>query len=369
MFEWTEADLWRIGAAMALVAVFAVEFFLSVKWGKWWILPALLGVLTAWFGIETLLSSGWDVLGWAVLLICAAALFVVALVAGGVGMWRRERRGAASGVTRGEKLALRVFIALAVVLVLAFAVVYMALFGNPVSWLLSKNGTEGWLAENCPGEGYEFIRAYWDHKRGGYIVDVADPDSQDKHFTLHTDGLGRVSYTLYSQVKTHGTTFGRMNAEYQNKLANFIWTPQGQSVYWPVNGSLQVKGDIEFTEFRRGEDYGITPETDLELDKDYDLADLGARAGHLNVTVNDETVTPERCARLLLELKTQLDRAGIRFRAVDFTLRESTEYENYIQVLDLRSEEIQEEGLTELVHEIDAAVKAHYAELDGENAP
>ena len=107
----------------------------------------------------------------------------------------------------------------------------------------------------------------------------------------------------------------------------------------------------------------------LNLDKIYDIRELGRQAGHLIVYVESDTVTIEKAAEIMLSIKTIFDDAGVPFVAMDFTLQyplpeEGMRPDGEVSVDGFLYDAIYEDGMIERVAEADRALKAYYAEQD-----
>lgn len=252
-------------------------------------------------------------------------------------------------------------------IILALAVFANGLVGNPVSAAVARRSARRLLAEEHAGEDYVIQDAGYNFKTGGYWVHISSPSSPDGTFSVYTDGLGRYQLDTWEyDVLRHGNTARRLEAAYR---------AAGDAVFNAP--TFPFKTDVEFTELMfgdRGETPYAIPLEELEQDKEYDVAALGARAGRLVIYFMDEDVSPERLAALLPEVKLRLDAAGVPFRTVDSVLRRpkpedgSPWSEEQINILNFPAEDIDAPDLTERIAAADAAAKAYYARLDEENA-
>ena len=109
---------------------------------------------------------------------------------------------------------------------------------------------------------------------------------------------------------------------------------------------------------------------DLELDGIYNLAELGSQAGHLVLYVTEDTLSFERAAEIMLDIRRIMDDAGVGFYAMDFVLEYprnedgTRNSEDQIDVNNFLYEDIYEEGMVERVAAADKATKEYYAEMD-----
>ena len=111
-------------------------------------------------------------------------------------------------------------------------------------------------------------------------------------------------------------------------------------------------------------------EEDLEIDKLYDITKLGTEAGHLIIYVDDETVSIERAAEIMLDVKHFMDEGGVPFYAMDFVLQyprtedDEARPGGSIHILNFLYTDIYERGMTERVQAANDAALAYYAEQD-----
>lgn len=256
--------------------------------------------------------------------------------------------------TKGSGIRSRVLRVLAFVAALALSVGILlgcsALMGNPVSRHLAEAGAEEYLTEHYPGTDYRVERVLYDFKTGSYRAEVVSPTSVDTHFELKLDLLGNMEYDDYDECVANGmNTRNRLDKAYRELVDPIL-------LRLNLNYTLHIGyGDISYEEF--------TP----ELDEQYDLQKLGAQSGKLIVYIRDETVTPERAAEILLEIKALMDENGGTFHSIHFVLSYerpedgSETPEGRVEALDFPYEDIYEDGLAERLREATAEAEAYYA--------
>ena len=255
---------------------------------------------------------------------------------------------------------------LGTILLLTLAFFANAFFGNPVSGALARRSARQLLAREHPGTDYVIRDVGYNFKTGGYWIHIESPSSPDGAFAVYTDGLGRYSYDTFEEmVLRRGNTARRLDMAYR---------AAGDAVFDAPDFPFDT--DVEFTELEFADSdypFAIPPE-ELELDGEYDLAELGARAGRLVIYFQDEDLSPERLAELLPAVKERLLAAGVPFRTVDAVLRRPKPQDGspwdpeQLNILDFPSEDIDAPDLAERIAAADAAAKAYYAKMDEENA-
>ncbi len=273
---------------------------------------------------------------------------------------------------KGEKRAWVKALCLAAALVLTAGVGLFAnaFVGNPVSYFLAQSGAKKYLSEKYAGTDYALDSVSFSFKMGSYFAYVQAPGSEDRQFTIWLDGGGRVAYDDYeSRVEDGWNTARRLSEEYRALTDRVLESPS-----FPFQTHIEF-GDLEFLprDAKADEDapeYGIFMDT-LTPDGIYDVAALGARAGHLTVYIEDGDVSAARAAQLLREIKRLMDAGGAPFYVIDLVLEaprgeDGTRPEGRVEVRAFRYDEIEGGGLVERVRKANEETAAYYAKLDAE---
>lgn len=229
-----------------------------------------------------------------------------------------------------------------------------ALMGNPVSRYLAEAGAEEYLTEQYPGTDYRVDRVLYDFKTGSYRAEVVSPSSIDTHFELKLDLRGNMEYDDYDECVANGmNTTNRVDKAYRDLVDPIL---QRLNLDYTLHIGY---GEIAFSE------------TEPELDKEYDLQELGAREGKLIVYIRDDTVTEERAAEILLDVKALMDENGATFHSIHFVLVHPSPGEGIappegqVEALDFLYEDIYQEGLAERLRQASLEAAAYWAELNG----
>ena len=278
--------------------------------------------------------------------------------------------GAFSKTPDKDKKGRAIALIIAAVLTIGVGVFSNGLVGNPISQRLAENAAREHLKTHYAGTDYVLENVAYTFITHSYLAHITAPGSTDRYFTLWLDGLGHVRRDDYtSMVAEGGNTARRLDSAYR-ALSDAVW----ESDALPFETHLAF-GDLEF--LPRGQEigwdgpiYGID-QTTLTPDALYDIPQLGAQAGHLTVYIDDETVTAERAAELLLEIKRLMDAGGVPFYAIDLTLQyprpeNGTRPEGSIDTKDFLCADIYPDGLADRVRASDAAVQAFYGIMDAE---
>ena len=245
-----------------------------------------------------------------------------------------------------------------------------AMVGNPISKMLAERTAEKHLEETYAGTDFYIERIAYSFKDGRYHVFVKSPTSIDTEFSLTITMLGELRLDTYEDVVDGFNTARRLEQEYR-KLTDTVFDspsfPYGCDIGF---GRLEIHPQEAFDDPNVDDipPYAINQST-LVLDKIYDIRELGRQAGHLIIYVESDTVTVEKAAEIMLNIKTIFDDAGIPFVAMDFTLQYpipegGQRPDEEVRVADFPYDAIYEDGMIARVEEADKALKAYYAEQD-----
>ena len=257
----------------------------------------------------------------------------------------------------------------ALVLIIGIGWVANGLVGNPISKALVQHRAQQRLEAVYSDESLYIERISFSFKDGKYHVFVKSDSSMDSHFTISYDMLGRMHYDSYEDYVLSGwNTADRVTTAYREMCDEVLQSPA-----FPYVCHIDF-GDIEFTqaEFLDAPDtpeYAILME-DLERDKLYDIREMGEKAGHLVIYIDDNAVSYERAAEILLQIRSVFDDSGVPFYAIDLVLTYPKSEEGGYQKegrVDLKSflyADIYEENLHQRVQACVEATEEYYASMD-----
>lgn len=243
-----------------------------------------------------------------------------------------------------------------------------SLVGNPISKLLATNTAKQYIKEKHPDQDYQLDGVTFNFKFVCYNAYVTSASSPDSSFTLMLSMDGTIVHNYYEDhVTNRGNTARRLEAEYRAAVSKVLDNPS-----FPYNSHIAY-GELQFIpeEFKNAE--GVPPyaliTNELELDGIYDINELGAKAGKLTIYIYDDTVTAERLAQIILDIKEMLDDAGVFFYIMDCVLEypkpESGQWQQVrVEVMDFLYEDIYEEGMVERVQASNDAANSYYNEMD-----
>ena len=269
-----------------------------------------------------------------------------------------------------KKILKTVVVIISIALVIGVCVIVNGFVGNPISKLIATNTAEKHLEEKYSDRDFEIEKVIYNLKDGNYHAFIKSPSSIDSHFAILIDMWGNLKIDNYEDsVLTGWNTANRLGNEYRGKVDEIL---DSQSFPYALDIGF---GDIEFipSEYANDlsvPDYAIIIE-DLKLDGKYDINELGSKAGKLTIYIDDETVSFERLAELILEVKKIFDDAKVKFYALDFVLEypkneNGTIKEGRVEVRDFLYADIYEEDMIERVKASDEAANAYYAKQDAE---
>ena len=256
----------------------------------------------------------------------------------------------------------------ALALIVGVSIFANSLVGNPISKMLSTNTAKQYIKENHPDKDYQLDGVTFNFKFVCYNAYFTSPSSPDSSFTLMLGMNGKIVHDYYEgQVINRENTARRLENEYRAAVSKVLDNPALPYDCHIGYGGLQFITE----EFKNEPDvpsYALIT-NDLELDGIYDVNELGAKAGKLTIYVYDDTVTVERLAEIILDIKGMLDDAGVRFYVMDCVLEypkpESGEWrQGRVEVMDFLCSDIYEEGIVERVQASNDAADEYYDEMD-----
>ena len=265
------------------------------------------------------------------------------------------------------KIAALVF---ALVLIVGVCVFANGLVGNPISKAVATNTAKKHLEENFADKDFEIERVFYSFKDGYYHAFIYSPSSIDSDFTIFVDMWGKLRYDTYEdRVLSGGNTADRIGSDYRETVDKVL-----DSQAFPYNAHIGY-GDFKFYPREHLEEHSV-PEyalitEDLTLDAFYDVNELGAKHGLLTIYIEDNTVTVERLSKILLDIKTIFDNAGVKFYMIDCVLEypkleDGKRREERVEVMNFLYTDIYEDGMVERVKASDEAARAYYDEQDAE---
>ena len=266
------------------------------------------------------------------------------------------------------KIAAFVF---AIALIVGVCIFANALVGNPISKAMATNTAEKHIEENYADKDFEIERVTFSFKDGYYHAFIYSPSSIDSDFTILVDMWGKLRYDTYEdRVLSGGNTADRISRDYRAVVDKVL-----DSQAFPYNEHIGY-GDFDFYPRVHLEEYSV-PEyalitEDLTLDAFYDVNELGAKHGKLTIYIDDDTVSYERLAEILLDIRRIFDDSGVKFYVIDCVLEyqknedSSKKQEGRVEVREFLYADIYDDGMVERVKASDEAAKAYYAEQDAE---
>lgn len=264
----------------------------------------------------------------------------------------------------------------AIVVLVAFVCIVLffanAFFGNPVSKALATSTAEKHLTETYKNTDYYIDGVRFNFKTGDYHAFIKSPSSIDTKFSLYLTMWGKLRLDTYDDVVNRFTTAQRLDTEYR-ELAEAVFKSEKFPYSCSISfGSLEIHPE-EYID--SGYDdipgYAIN-QKELELDKIYDVNELGRRAGKLVIYVDSDTVTAEKAAEAMLEIKSFFDAEGVSFAALDFVLQhpkpeEGMRSDEEVRVENFLYGDINEDNLTDRVVEADRVLREKYEMMDKES--
>ena len=247
------------------------------------------------------------------------------------------------------------------------------LLGNPISKILANSSVKKYIKENYSETDVEISRVYYSFKDGNYHVDIKSPTSQDTHFTVRISPFGKVEYDSYEDyvVKKHNT-YMRINDLYNLKVKEVFEHkdfPYETDIYFGELMEMPSE-DLNSKYSDCGPIYGLDI-SELELDKDYDINEIGKKYGHIVLYIEDKDISIEKAGKILINVKSILDKKNISFYAIDFTLEKPRDKdgnvnpnEKSIEIQQFLYDDIYEKELESRIKEACYKLQNYYKEQD-----
>lgn len=211
-----------------------------------------------------------------------------------------------------------------------FGIIYVAnsFTGNPISKQLVNSNVKVYVEQTYPELDLVIDDAFYDFKNGfRYIVSISSEHSEDLYFNILYNMKGEIVVDGYDSSITEGNNvMWRLSLEYKdetNRVFDILETNElfqgAESFYF--SGWLQTTADIEYANTYHN--WGLTGGVDtttLILDQQYDVGELGADSGLLDLYVDfaDGDTSFERGALALKETKRVFDEQEIHFKHIRF---------------------------------------------------
>lgn len=221
-----------------------------------------------------------------------------------------------------RKLRLRTILALVAVVICCltpFAI--LAIFcGNPISETLIRNHSQKYLEETYPGHDFVISNPQYNMKSLGYSVDVRSLTSQDTYFVLNYGYFGGECWDGYAEFVLSGSnTFSRLCDEVSDLVEPaLIDELQGSYQYYiHLNSDWPSIYDEYGYPFAAPEEINISS---LEVDGEYDLRQLSAQYGHIEITCMVSETSAEEMADILTRIYEALTAKEIAVRTLNVNI-------------------------------------------------
>ena len=203
---------------------------------------------------------------------------------------------------------------------------------------------------------------------------MVSPTRIDGDFSVSFSMLGKYCYDTYDSVLDGFNTAQRLESEYRKLTDTILNDPalsyDNMQIYSIMFGRLEIypREAFEDPNVTDVPDYALVQD-ELELNKIYDIKELGAKAGNLILYVDNDTISVEEAARIMLDFRSMFVEANIPFYAMDFVLRhprteDGVSDDEEIRINDFLYQDIYEDGLTDRIEIAIDETAAYYAMLD-----
>lgn len=231
----------------------------------------------------------------------------------------------------------------ALALVGLLLVITMAFTGNPISKALATRTANNYVKKKYPDLNIQMEESYYNFKDGNYGVKYLDRRSQDIHFTIGTDYLGRLAYDGYERdVLSKWNTRIRLDREYGVYVERLIKNSLDYDYYMLLPstfGNGEKDKDIE----------------KLEIDMILDLENLPLDQ-YISLYIFEEERTWERLAEIMVELDELMEENNLHISKYTISLRERGEEgkivpQESLGVYDFPQELVKSQNLAKVLEE------------------
>lgn len=257
---------------------------------------------------------------------------------------------------------------LALALIVGVCLFANSLVGNPISKSMAENTAKKHIEQNYKNTDYELKEVSYNYKDRYYHALISSDSKIDSEFTLMINKLGKVEYDNYEYSVTNGwNTAIRHDKDYRKAVETLI-----KSNNFPYEAYIGYGELIFVTEEQKDDpmtsDYALIT-NELTPGAYYDVNKLGASSGKLTVYIDDETVSTERMAEILLGIRKCFDDAGVGFHAIECVLEYPKNEDGFyefgrVEVIDFLYSDIYEENLIERVEKANEAAIEYYGSFD-----
>lgn len=244
---------------------------------------------------------------------------------------------------------------LVVAILLILGIFVCAFNGNPLTKIFVTIQAKRYIAQTYGDTDFAVEKVeLHDKDPHRYLAYIVSPGSVDSHFVVSIDRWGKIESDGYPYRVLSGlNTADRMRTEYRDRVEAILTSPTFPYRVTAVNATIsfvskEMKGTSGVPKYALIAD-------DLTLDASFD-ADFGAKAGELSINIQDDTISVERLAEILLDLKQILDNEGVPFYVITCKLADpdpATWWEDggRLQLIHFLSSDIYEQGMVERVRE------------------
>ncbi|OON95179.1 MAG: hypothetical protein ATN31_11425 [Candidatus Epulonipiscioides saccharophilum] len=245
-----------------------------------------------------------------------------------------------------------------------------AFVGNPVSRYLVDRNSDIYIEEHYSD--LDLVKEIgFEVTKNRYYVKLKSETIKDLYFTLDYSLTGQLINDLYENNITEGwNVIMRLQEDYRNETDIIFEALKDNPLFketdsFFTSAYLMNKIDDEHMPAVFEDRSGGIDGTTLELDKEYDLEQMGAMGGVIDIAVQflDGDESYEHGAKVLQEIKTTLDEANIGFYYINLAI--FNEEGNYAYRFDFFPySEIDSDNLIEKINASISTTQKYYDEIN-----
>ena len=203
---------------------------------------------------------------------------------------------------------------LVIAFILGAILIANGIFGNPISKAIVTSQAKSYIETTYSNTDYYLDDVRYSFKIGGYYAHIKSKSSPDTYFSVSYNFFGQADYDNFDSYVTSGfNTWDRINSDYRSQTNKIL-------------DAFPYPSEIAFGEIQTQDksnsliNFGVDMQS-LELDKAYNLYEMGKQYGKITLYVDDSDVSIPKVMEILKTVKNQFDASNQAFYAIDFVLQ------------------------------------------------
>ncbi len=219
-----------------------------------------------------------------------------------------------------KKQAKIVLSSILIIIIIVILLIINGFFGNPISKSIARKSAEKYLEETYPNEAFVVGEVEYRSKSNNYVAECKIDGSKDRHFEITVNRKGEILSDNYENINDLSNTRTRIGIENRDFMSPYL-----DEILKSYEEESGIAPSLMFYEEFIEEKPDLynkrkMKESELEIDKEYDAKELFAKLGTITVHINSKDESIENAANIITKIKNDLDKEGISFQEINFTL-------------------------------------------------